>query len=250
MKISIHKNKWQELFAKRSLFYKTLVLLLALSVITIIFFGFFMNMIYSKSQREKLAELNLLQLRRTSEELDMTFDVMSKSMSQTLYSSDFIHLMIDPATEDPDTDTRAINMLKSQVSTHDLVNSAFFYSPFSQKIYSSTGTVLAMAESGDGEIVSHYLEVVIPPDEYTTCERAWEVMLYNGSVYLITEMTTPIFVGAMFWQLDSNALCDIILAGMDSIDYAIDVYDAQGTRVLIFGEIIEKSDWNNTELFM
>ena len=69
---------------------------MALSVITCAFFAVVMNVNYSRTQKERVKAMNLQQLEGISDELDLIYSLFAEEMLQSMHSSDYIVMTINP----------------------------------------------------------------------------------------------------------------------------------------------------------
>lgn len=83
-------------FQKKSIFWKTFFMISIMSIATILIFGIFINQLMVSSQRSRIHDLSLMQLRQTSKDVEVRLDVLEESMEQTLWSNDFVTLMVNP----------------------------------------------------------------------------------------------------------------------------------------------------------
>ena len=100
---------------KRRLFFKILGLMMALSLMTVLVFGMFINQLVLRNQTERINELNLNQLQRISSDVELIFDLLSQGMTRSMWSDDFINLMITPGQHNADLAYRVIKVLEDQV---------------------------------------------------------------------------------------------------------------------------------------
>lgn len=217
------------LFHRRSIFYQTLLTLIALSLVTAVFFGYVMSSVFGDRQREQIVELNLNQMRRASDEVELAFDLLSNGMVQNLWTSDFLKVMIDPEGTALSHQSRVLSALKTYQDVNELVEEACLYTPFSQLVYTSTGVSLPLEYSNQAPVIEAYLEKYTPGN--TELESEWHVLSLDGSVYLFTEMHTPVFVGLMFLRLHNENLLHIVQSGQAE-DLALAVFDGDGAMIM------------------
>lgn len=231
-------KKLAGLFQKKSIFYQTFFVLVLLTGVTILFFGYTINLIFGERQREQIVDLNLRQMRRISDEVDLACNLLSYDMIQSLWTVDFRKAMIDPEGTDSACQSRIISTLKSQKVNNELIQDAFLYTPFSQLVYSSVGTFLPLEYSKSAPIIEDYLERYTPGDTYL--ESTWRVMAGDGRVYLFSEMHTPVFVGLMILELDNASLLSIIQSSQEE-PLEFSVFSEEGVRIV--GESEEVLTW-------
>ena len=214
------RKKLIGLFQKKSIFYQTFFVLVLLTGVTILFFGYTINSIFGERQREQIADLNLRQMRRISDEVDLACNLLAHDMVQSLWTADFRKAMIDPEGTDTSCQSRIVSTLKSHRDNNGLIKDAFLFTSFSELVYSSSGTFLPLEYSNSAKVIHAYLERYTPGDTYL--EAPWRVMVQGGSVYLFEEMHTPVFVGLMIMELDNDGLLSIIQSSQEEqLDFSV-----------------------------
>ena len=86
---------------------------MALSVITCAFFAVVMNVNYSRTQKERVKAMNLQQLEGISDELDLIYSLFAEEMLQSMHSSDYIVMTINPQYNDSTSNMRVTEELSS-----------------------------------------------------------------------------------------------------------------------------------------
>ncbi len=214
---------------RKSLFYKTLGMLLLLSVITVIFFGVYINRLVVQSQRERIDALNLAQLQSIGDNMDTRLQTMAAAIEQSLWSSDFVSLMVNPYQADSDAAYRVVDVLAGYVSGDQLVQEAFLYLSASGEVYSSDqASTDAEAFSGQ-EALAAYLalrEEGRPSGEDTF----WKVFDSGGQLYLAVDFCVPNFIGAILAQLDMERMYGQIQT--ENASWQIQVFDGEGHSLL------------------
>lgn len=244
------KNKIKSFLTKRIIFFKTLGLLTVLSLITVLIFGVFINQLVVKNQKKNIDDLNLHQLQRISSDVELVFDLLAQGMTRSMWSDDFIDLMITPNQHNADMTFRAIKVLQDQVEENELVRKSYLYLPYSDEVYVYNGTYMDLKYLGDRELIYQYLEAREENrDPEVTSE--WRVLLYNRRIFLATDFCLPNFVGAMFYEINRAELYDIIQAENEKFDTTIYVYD--GENNLLFDYMAagpQPEDFSRPELFL
>ena len=235
---------------KRRLFFKILGLMMALSLMTVLVFGVFINRLVLRNQKERINELNLNQLQRISSDVELIFDLLSQGMTRSMWSDDFINLMITPGQHNADLAYRVIKVLEDQVKENDLVRKSYLYLPFSDEVYVYSGTYMDLEYLGDREMVKGYLEIREQGrDPEATSE--WKVYLYNRRIFLASDFCLPNFVGVMFYEINRQELYNIIQAENETFNTTIYVYDEGGN--LLFDYMaggLQPGDFSEEGLFL
>lgn len=244
------KNKIANFFGKRIIFFKILGLLTALSLLTVLIFGVFINQLVVKNQKKNIDDLNLHQLQRISSDVELVFDLLSQGMTRSMWSDDFIDLMITPNQHNADLTFRAMKVLKDQVEENNLVRKSYLYLPYSDEVYVYSGTYMDLVYLGDRELIYDYLEIrEAGRDPEATSE--WRILLYNRRIFLATDFCLPNFVGAMFYEINRTELYDIIQAENKKFNTTIYVCDENGG--LLFDYMAagpQPEDFSRPEMFL
>lgn len=244
------KNKITSFVGKRIIFFKILGLLTALSLMTVLIFGVFINQLVVKNQKKNIDDLNLHQLQRISSDVELVFDLLAQGMTRSMWSDDFIDLMITPDQHNADLTYRVIKVLQDQVEENDLVRKSYLYLPYSDEVYVYSGTYMELKYLGDRELIHQYLETREEGREPEATSE-WRILLYNRRIFLATDFCLPNFVGAMFYEINRAELYDIIQAENEKFDTTIYVYDEDGN--LLFDYMAagpQPEDFSRPELFL
>lgn len=244
------KNGIAGFLGKRIIFYKTLGLLTALSLLTVLIFGVFINQLVVKNQKKNIDSLNLHQLQRISSDVELVFDLLAQSMTRSMWSDDFIDLMISPGQHNADLTYRVIKVLQDQVEENELVRKSYLYLPYSDEVYVFSGTYMELRYLGDRELIHQYLKT---REEGRDPEAAseWRILLYNRRIFLATDFCLPNFVGAMFYEINRSELYDIIQAENENFDTTIYVYDEDGSLLFDYMAAgLQPEDFLKEDLFL
>ena len=154
--------------------------------------------------------MNLQQLEGISDELDLIYSLFAEEMLQSMHSSDYIAMTINPQYNDSTSNMRVTEGLSSFCENQSIISNAFFYATFSEMVYSSSRTVMELNAFPRRDVIHRYMEQEDLPGIYYQREKSWRLFSYTPTqVYLITEMTTPVLVSLMFCQLDLQGLQDL-----------------------------------------
>ncbi len=227
-------------FRRKSLFYKTLGMLLLLSVITVAFFGIFINRLVIRSQTEQIDRLNLAQLQSIGENVDTQLKSMAASIEQSLWSSDFVSLMVNPYQSNADAAYRVVDVLAGYVSGDQLIQTVCLYLSASGEVYTSDGTSMeAKAFSGWESLRAYFALREDGRPEQT--DTSWRVFGGAGRLYLAVDFCVPNFIGAIVASLDAEQLQTQLQA--EGVAGEIQVFDADGRNLFGNGD-----DWTLEEL--
>lgn len=244
------KSRIANFFGRRIIFYKILGLLTALSLITVLIFGVFINQLVLKNQKKNIDDLNLHQLQRISSDVELVFDLLAQGMTRSMWSDDFIDLMITPDQHNADLTFRVIKVLQDQVEENNLVRKSYLYLPYSDEVYVYSGTYMDLVYLGDRQLLYDYLEKREEGrDPEATSE--WRILLYNRRIFLATDFCLPNFLGAMFYEINRAELYDIIQAENEKFNTTIYVTDKNGN--LLFDYMAagpQPDDFSQPEMFL
>ena len=212
-------------FQKKSIFWKTFFMISIMSIATILIFGIFINQLMVSSQRSRIRDLSLMQLRQTSKDVEMRLDVLEESMEQTLWSNDFVTLMVNPVGRNSNVNYRVASALAGYASGNSLIHKAWFYVPALDEIYSSSGSYMSIDSSSERRSTMYYLEnYEVNRAGSDECSRV--VYCFGDRVIQAVDFCVPNFIGVLFFELDTDQLNLIVQENLDDDSAAIQVYDA------------------------
>lgn len=240
-------NRWVSVWRKKSIFWKTFWMVSLISVVSMLIFGIFVNQLMLNSQRSRIHELSLTQLRQTSQDVEMRLDVLEENMEQVLWSNDFVSLMVNPLSRNSDSNYRVLSSLNSYVEGNRLIKKAWLYVPALDEVYSSTGNYIVLDSSSEKMSIQSYLNTYAEhreSNDNTNC-----IIFHFGDRLLqVVDFCVPNFIGALFFEIDLDMLNQIVQANMSET-----VNDAN--RVYIFDEegkalYSNKADTNTEEILL
>lgn len=235
---------------RRSIFYKTLALLTALSIITMLIFVTFINNLIVRNQKKSIDELSLFQLQRIGSDVELVFDLLANNMVSSMGSRDFISAMITPTLLDTDTAYRIVRALGDLVEENALVRKAYLYLPYTDEVYVYSGTYMNLEHLGDRDLIYRYLKSRAG-DRNPESLSEWNVMLHNRRIFLAADYCIPNFIGALFIEINRVELYNIIQAENQKFDTTIYVYDQRGQLLFDYMAAgLQQSDFENDALFM
>ncbi len=154
--------KWNhpfKIFHRGSIYAKTFCGMLALSVCVLSIFYISIGRMNLRHHKEQIAASSLSLLHMSASSLEVTFDVLSQGMTQTLWNQDFIDFMINPSSMDQELSYRISQQLMRSVSSSELIAKAYFYSPFSDVVFHSGNSILARNTMLDRDLLKAYEEL-------------------------------------------------------------------------------------------
>lgn len=224
---------------RKSLFYKTFGMLSLLSVITVILFGIFVDRLVVQAQNDQIDRMNLTQLQRVGDHVDLQLQNMAANAEQTLWSRDFVSQMVNPFQVDADAQFRITNVLEGYVTGNALIQQAFLYLAAAEGVYSSDGTYLDTDEIQGWEVLEQYLTIRQENREAEE-ESQWCVFEQSGQLFLGVDFCVPNFLGAILIQLDMEQLLSQIQG--DSQEETIQVYTPAGQNLFAAGQTWDSGD--------
>ncbi len=225
------KQKDRLKFLRRGTIYsKTFYGILAVSVCVLSIFYISFNMMITRQNREQIALSNLNLLRLSSESLDVTVEVMAQGMTQTMWSSDFISFMIRPNQNSQELNYRICQQLKTCVDSGELVARAYFYSPFSDMVFSNTGTIYTKQEFDDWSIMQDY-QGVEHPQKITLSRTSTTTFYDQGRLFLFQELNIASHIGTLVYELNMPSIQQRLLLPDQEESGAIFVFNEQGAAV-------------------
>lgn len=215
---------------RNSIFMRIFTGLILLSLIMVSFMGFWMNNVSSRNYRHQAALSNLNRLKQADEAMSLIVDVLNQSMSQMMWSNDFITYMVSPERVNPEQDYRMIRQLKSIISGSDLVQRAFLYSPFAEEIYDSTA-IFSAKDFDDGPILKKYFEANSSTGRRGGTMTTTTVMTLGGRLLVLQDLNIASHIGILIYELNIQALSDTLGFKGDFGDTEVLIYDKEGKGV-------------------
>lgn len=192
-------------FHNKSIFTETFLMLTALSLVTVIAMFLFVNRIVTDSQRERILTLNINQLRRAGEDIDIRLEVMEENVSLLLNSSDCISLMVNPRQTGSKCMYRVVNALSGYVAENPLIKKSFLYLPTSDEVYDSSENYGLRESAADGAIIDEYLQTREQGRDGSE-ETVVRLLHTDGRMFVVGDFCVPNFIGAVFFEIDLTEL--------------------------------------------
>lgn len=252
-------------FKSQSIFVKTFVMLMLLSLMMVLSIGIWMNGITARNHRLQVAQSNLSRLQQTGETMKITVQSMGQTMSQIMWSDDFITYMLLPYSYHYNEDSglmekntnmnqtrdyRMVRQLVSAVEGNDLVKKAFFYSELSRIIYDDRSFIRDGELYEDwGIIEDHCREIA------QTCGTVTEsttILLYQGRLFVLEDMKIPNYLGTMVFELNVDMLAQTLgLLDEEGVP-AVYVYTQEHEPVFssCYSYDSIEPKWDNTDQFI
>lgn len=213
-----------ELNYRGKVYTRTFCALLAMSVIIVSAFYISLNRMVIRHHREQLATTNLDYLRLSASSLDVTFEVLAQTMTQTLWNPDFIQYMINPADAGQAAFYRVSARLRQDVANNSLIRAAYFYSPLSDVVFRNGNPVMEKSALPDWDVIEAY-EASEARGERNAARTTTTVFLYDGRLFLFQKLDIAAEIGTLAYELDQRAVRDELL-GYSGSDEPVLVFDA------------------------
>ena len=179
--------------------------------------------------KEQIAASNLSLLHISASSLEVTVDVLSQGMTQTMWNQDFIDFMINPASVDQELSYRISQHLRSTVSSSALISRAYFYSPFSDLVFHSGNSILNRDTMADRGLLQAY-EELDPPAGWNDARTAARIFRYHSRLFLFQELNIATHIGTLVYEMDLTQIQERLLLPRES-GGAILVFDQDGSSV-------------------
>jgi len=239
------------IFGKNSIFYKTLIGLMLLSLAMLFFFGFWMGNLNAKNHRKQVALSNLSRLHQTGESMDLTADLLSRNMIQLFWSNDVINYLVTPGKYNTERDYRIIYHLRNSVNRSVIVKKAFLYSPLSDKIHDNY-TTHASETYSDWPLLAEHYKTLPEPAQWANGMTVTYLVNHGGRLFVIQDLNVAARIGTLVFELNLEEL-GVALGISDAVDdAAVYVYDAH--HKAIFSETgsydLIDPNWEKTGSFL
>ena len=149
-------NPFYDVTWKGRIYKRTVYALLAAAVVLITVFYLIVAGILVRHNREELATTNLDLLELSASSVNVSLDVMSLAMTQTLWNQDLINYMVTLPQEDQSLNTRIFRTLQRGVDGNALILHAYFYSPRSDMVFHSENALLSRQSPTVDKALSAY----------------------------------------------------------------------------------------------
>jgi len=245
--------KWNPLkiFHKGSIYTKTFCGMLTLSVCALSAFYIFLGQVNLKHLREQIASSNLSLLHMSASSLEVTFDMLAQSMTQTMWNQDFLEFMISPGRVDQELSYRISQQLHSSVSNNALIAKAYFYTPFSDIVFHSGGLILSIQSKDtmtDSGLLQAY-DALEPLNNWNTARTSARIFYYQGRLFLFQELNIATHIGTLVYEIDLPQIQNRLLLSRENGE-AILVFDQEGNFIFYPEGDIPRIDWENTASFI
>ena len=184
-----------------SVFSRTMLMLLVLSLVTVLAMFFFVNYIVSQNQKARFRTMHEDQLKQVAVYLDGQISAVQQDNAQLLHGTDAVSLMVNPRKKSSDVSYHVVSALQNSTEQNQMVRRAFLYLPTTGEVYSSAGSAVDLSESNNRMDIEQYLEVRengrTPGAE---CEH--RLLFRNRRLYVVTDFCVPVFLGALFQEID------------------------------------------------
>ena len=248
--MNLKKMSFISAFRRKSVFWKTFGMLSALTMVSLIVFAIFVNLLLVENQRSKIHELNQVQLRRIGEDVDLRFEILADNMSQELWSTDFVSGMVSPNGVTSEERQRIVSALAGYVSSNALVKKTLLYVSASDDVYSSVGNYLSLEYSTEKKLIEYYLA---NHDQERTSQEETDRKLftYNQRLFQAMDFCVPNFIGVLFFEIDLDQLYQLIQDGDASkSSEVIQIYEKSDNSLYLQRDVYEKPDFSDSSLFM
>lgn len=207
------KKKRRIWWGPNNIFTRTLLTFFLMSGVTLGVMFLIMNYMIVGNQKEKLKTLNISQLYRVQEDMDTRMEGIGNSMSQFLYASDTVSMMVKANMTDTALSSAIAKNLTGIVNENELVRRAIFYLPTVNTVFYSDGSdsvnFVSLEAYDERWLIDRFLEArenkrVADRDILCQC------VMSNKKLYLISDFCVPNFLGAVFIELEMDEVQNII----------------------------------------
>ena len=191
--------------ARGSVFSRTMLMLLFLSLVTVLAMLFFVNYIVSQNQKNRIRTVHEDQLKQVAVYVDGQISAVEQDNAQLIHGTDVISLMVNPRRKDSDVGYHVISALKNSTEQNNMVRRAFLYLPTTGEVYSFTGSASSLEDFSGRKDIEYYLELR-EQGRTSGAESEHRLMFRNRRLYVVTDFCVPIFIGALFQEVDLDLL--------------------------------------------
>lgn len=236
------KLRLRQFFSWGSIFTRTFYGMLALSVCVILIFYLVLNSTLAQHQREQIATYHLNTLRLSAASMETTLDALSQGMSQIMWNPDFVGYMVTPNQSSQELHYRICQQMKSIVSSSNLLERAYFYSPFSDTVFQNSNILLSRETMPDREILQAF-EAVQHKKASNLSKTSTNLFHYQGRLFLFQELNIATHIGTLVYELNLDEIYHKLLSS-DESDSML-VLDREGNPIFPTEQVIP-SNWKNS----
>ena len=226
---------------KDSIFFRTMLMLSLLSLITLTAMFFFVTMIVTGNQRSRMQQAHEAQLRQAAVYVDAEILAIEHSNGQILRANDAISLMVTPRQRNSDTGYRVVSSLKTAADQNELVKNKFLYLPTTEEVYSSVGNFLSIEDSEHRTEVQQYLKER-ENGRTPGAESTSRLLFSGGRMYIVTDFCVPVFIGALFAEVDLTALSQQIQIRAEGGEDPFFLFDNEGNLILADSSLRDETE--------
>lgn len=222
---------------KKRVLLRFFAVLLGLSLLCACVCTFFLGHVILGEQNAQVMELSMGRLVTTRDKVDASVNALSNYLRGDLWMADNVDLMISLDLSDRPRNTRIVTGLHAKVGEYDLVSDALLYSHGLGYVFLPNGTWIPLEAYEGRENVEGYLEQRESLKKESRL-RFGRLFRTEGEFFLCFDLVTPIYVGSLFYQLDTDQLA-AMLSGEEGPVY---VLDSAGEFVLPPSEPVDLDD--------
>lgn len=222
----------------RSIFTKTLAILIGLMFLLIMIFYGFSYKVVSDQITEKFCLSNLNMLGKTCDAIDLTLSYINQSITQVSENENIISTVVAPS-EQGQRDFEVANLLHASAGKNPSVEEILLYVPFSRTVYTSSQKVTPLDRYEGRDTVETFIENASGSAAFGSTDT--RLFHYGDDVYMVRDfpMTGINRLGTLFYKLSPEAFRQLA-AGRQALSGRILVMDAGGEE--LFGGPVPGGD--------
>ena len=188
----------------RSIFTKTLAILIGLMFLLIMIFYGFSYKVVSDQITEKFCLSNLNMLGKTCDAIDLTLSYINQSITQVSENENIISTVVAPS-EQGQRDFEVANLLHASAGKNPSVEEILLYVPFSRTVYTSGQKVTSLDRYEGRDTVETFIENASGSAAFGSTDT--RLFHYGDDVYMVRDfpMTGINRLGTLFYKLSPEA---------------------------------------------
>jgi|GEM_PF-1017233 len=192
------------LFKKNSVFFSTFLLLLVLLFALIAFFGYYMNSLLLRNQREYSNKTEFSLLLQTSEAMNLTVGFLREDMERLVWNEIIVRYLVDPFSNDETIGYELLSLLENTSNRSSLVQNVWLYSPYAQVVFSSEGKKQSLEEFPEASVIrSRGLQL---PAEASEDLPESEIICIEDRLFFVQDLRLANVIGTLYFEISGSQL--------------------------------------------
>lgn len=218
----------------KRIFYRILLLQLAMVCVMFLMAFWFMGSYIAKSYEQRTRESAQQLLRTAGEYVDLAVVDLGRAMQQQLWNTDITGAILLPDEVSYARKVEIVKALATLEQDQPIVSRAYLITYSNQTLYDSSGNITALKDSPQRSFFPQFNAGVqshtVGDEDFST-----SVLTVDGSVALLQDFPTPEHNGALLVELHSDVLLDFLGQSLGDTHAYMEVRDSSGALIYSIG---------------